>query len=171
MRKIITGALAAASLTIALAGCSVGHDSGTNPSAASSGSSSPAASSSNPKFGQTVTYKDGLQITVGTPSPYTPSDSAAGATQPVNIQFPITIKNGTSKNFSPALVTVAASSGGTEGSQITDVANNNMGLPPTTDILPGSSLSWNVAFSVADQASINLQVSPGFTDDKVIFTN
>ncbi len=171
MRTIITGALAAAALTLALAGCSVGHDSGTNAAGASDGSSTPTASSSNPKFGQTVTYKDGLQVTVGVPTSYTPSASAAGATQAVNLQFPITVKNGTSKNFSPTLVTVAASSNGTEGSQITDLGNNSMGLPPTTDVLPGSSLSWSVAFSVADQASTILQISPGFSEEKAIFTN
>ncbi|NEN04718.1 DUF4190 domain-containing protein [Diaminobutyricibacter tongyongensis] len=140
-------------------------------SAAAGASAAPSAApaDTNFKFGQTVTYKDGLAITVSTPTPFTPSDSAAGATQAKNIVFTITVKNGTAKNYDP-LVYTSLSSGGTEADSIFDVGGD-IGNAPTTTILAGQSTTWKEAYSVADPAHLVMDVNPGFGYNKSTFTN
>jgi hypothetical protein len=173
----------AASAGLALTGCMI-TPTGTsvNPPASHAPRSSPTATlpypspsaeaaALNPKFGETESYEDGVTLTLSAPQPLTPSDYAAGATNPVNLRFTITIHNGSSKNFSPALVSVTASSGGKEGSQIFDSGANNLGMHPSTDVLPGGDISWDVGFSVMDQASTIVQIRPGMAYQETIFTN
>ncbi len=137
--------------------------------AASDAASAGPAASTNYSFGDTVTYKDGLAITVSAPTPYTPSDSAAGADQAANIQFTITLKNGTTKNYDPLLYPTV-SSNGTEASSITDIGNK-VGLAPTTAVPAGQSITFVTAFSVADPTKLVLDISPGFGYDEAVFQN
>ena len=140
-------------------------------SAASGASSAPSAApaDTNFKFGQTVTYKDGLAITVSAPAPYTPSDAAAGATQASNIVFTITVKNGTTKNYDPAIYTTV-SSAGTEADSIIDIGDSTLNVPTTT-ILAGQSVTYKDAYSVADATKLVMDIEPGFGYDKTTFTS
>lgn len=135
-----------------------------------SGSSddSPAAQS-NSSFGDTITYKDGLALTVSTPSPFTPGQYAAGADQAANVVFTITLKNGTNKNYDPFLFPTV-SSNGTESSSIIDT-ENNIGLGPTTTVPPGQSVTFQAAFSVADASKLVMEISPGLGYDDAVFTS
>lgn len=121
-------------------------------------------------FGETVTYADNLSISVSAPAAYIPSDTAAGMVDGQSyIFFEVVLTNNTGKTYEP-MVFNTASSGGVEASMISDVAQN-VGFGPTTAVLDGQTIKWHEAYSVADAASITLQVSAGFEYDDAIFTN
>lgn len=178
MKKIIAVA-AAAALALTLAGCvgvrdtsspepaqpsAPGPDTVTPPTFAEAPEPDPAPE--NMPFGNAVTYEDGMSISVSTPSPYTPSEYAAGNDYPTNLSFTITVTNGTGANVD-AYAYVQVTSGGTSGSQIFDLNTSY----PTGVILPGQSLSWVENWSVADPNAIVLSVAPGFEYTDAIFTN
>ena len=127
-------------------------------------------STENAVFGDTWEYEDGLAITVSTPEPYTPGEYASGADQAANVAFTITIVNGTDANFDPSLSIPDVSSGGTESSRIIDFEGAT-GLPPSTTVPAGQTVSWQAAFSVADPAQIVMDISPSFDYDSAVFTS
>ena len=120
-------------------------------------------------FGETVTYADNLSISVSAPSAYTPSDTAAGMVAGQSyVVFEVVVTNNTGATYEP-MVFNTASSAGQEASMISDVAQS-VGFGPTTAVLDGQTIKWHEAYSVADPASITLQVSAGFEYDDAIFT-
>ncbi|WP_350348907.1 DUF2510 domain-containing protein [Agromyces sp. G08B096] len=123
-------------------------------------------------FGDTMVYEDDVELNVSAPAPYTPSEYAAGADQAANIVFTMTITNNSTENLDP-LPMPQLSSGGQEASEIFDFTadGTDIGLPPTNVLLPGQSVTWQSAWSVADPASLTLQVAPGFLYEDAIFTN
>jgi Protein of unknown function (DUF2510) len=123
-------------------------------------------------FGDTMIWEDNVELTVSAPEGYTPSEYAAGADFPNNLAFTITITNNSSENLEPVPY-VRLSSGGQEASQIFDVTGDgeDVGIPPTTVILPGQSVTWKSAWSVADPNSLTMQVSPSFEYEDAVFTN
>lgn len=131
-----------------------------------------AAEPTNPTFGQTWTWDDGLAITVSAPTEYAATEYAAGTVDgQSNIAFTVTVTNGTDEDISALFMTVQVVSGGKEGSQIFDTEGGSD--IPTADILPGETLSWTQAFSVVDPADIRVSVenSLDFDSEAVHFTN
>ncbi|GGR13105.1 DUF2510 domain-containing protein [Agromyces mediolanus] len=122
-------------------------------------------------FGETFVYDDGVELTVSTPAPYTPTELAAGATYPDNVYFTVTLKN-----TSSAPVDVFAFgelvSAGEYGSSIFDFdgPQGEISLPPTETLEPGATLTWTEAWSVADPSSLTYTISPGFDYDDAVFT-
>src|SRR5689334_4341570 len=142
MKIRIIGAVVTTLGALALAGCqspaigsgsAAGSSSTLAPYTRGTGLPAPTTSSAAPTtpantpaaFGQTKIYTDGIAVTVTAPQPYTPSASAAGV-QAGESAFvvTITITNGTSGNFDPAVVRVSAQGGGVEASEIFDSAKN-----------------------------------------------
>lgn len=123
-------------------------------------------------FGDTMTWDDGVSMTVSEPEPYTPSDLSAGADQAEDLVFTLTITNDSTENVQPVVLSTL-SSGGTEATRIFDVGaeGGQVGIPPTTAILPGESITWREAWSVADAASLTMQTAPSFQYESVVFTN
>ena len=123
-------------------------------------------------FGDTMVWGDGVEMTVGAPEPFTPSEFAAGADQANQVVFTMTITNNSAENLQPLPFT-RVSSAGQEGSQIFDVdaEGGQIGIPPVTAILPGQSVTWQEAWSVADPTSLTLQTAPSFGYEEVVFTN
>ena len=123
-------------------------------------------------FGETNVWENGVQLSVSAPEPYTPSEFAAGADLPDNLVFTITIRNNSSENLEPTPFP-QLSSGGQEASQIFDVTadGQDVSVPPTTVILPGQSVTWRAAWSVADPSALTMQVAPSFEYQDAIFTN
>lgn len=123
-------------------------------------------------FGDTMIWEDNVELTVSAPEGYTPSEYAAGAGFPNNIVFTMTITNNSSENLDPVPYE-RLSSGGQEASQIYDFTGDgeDVGIPPTTTILPGQSVTWRSAWSVADPNSLTMQVSPSFEYEDAVFTN
>ena len=123
-------------------------------------------------FGDTMVWEDDVELTVSAPVPYSPTEFAAGATLPNNIVFTMTITNNSTENLEP-LPFAQLSSGGQEASQIFDITGDgeDVGVPPTTVILPGESVTWRTAWSVADPASLTMQIAPSFAYEDAVFTN
>lgn len=122
-------------------------------------------------FGDTMVWEDNVELTVSAPEPFTPSEFAAGADLAHNIVFTITLTNNSAENLEP-LPYSTLSSGGQEGSQIFDSGNSagDIGMAPTTVILPGQSVTWKEAWSVADPNSLTQQIAPNFEYQDAIFT-
>ena len=120
-----------------------------------------------PKFGETVTF-DGLSVGVSAPEAFSPSQYAFGADQATNVKFTVTLTNTGSEGYDPVLTFISASSGQQEATQIFD--ETLMGAPTTT-ILPGQAVSYQVGFSVADPAQIVLDVTGGFDYETVTYTS
>ncbi|MCS5733103.1 DUF4190 domain-containing protein [Herbiconiux daphne] len=121
-------------------------------------------------FGQVVTYDDGMQITVSEPTPFTPSDVAAGADQAVNLSFTVTIFNGTAVDFDPFPISTVTS-GGVDGSLIVDSDNGMEGLPPVDTIPPGQTLTFVEGYSLAGATGIVYDIAPGFEYTTASFSN
>ncbi len=122
-------------------------------------------------FGDTMVWEDNVELTVSTPEGFTPTEFAAGADLPNNVVFTITITNNSSENLEPLPYT-RLSSGGQEGSQIFDSGNpaGDIGISPTTVILPGQFVTWKEAWSVADPNSLTMQIAPNWDYEDAIFT-
>lgn len=123
-------------------------------------------------FGDTMEWSDGVTMTVSEPEPFTASDLAAGSDQAEDLVFTLTITNGSSENVQPIVVSTL-SSGGTEATRILDVGaeGGQVGIPPTTPIPPGESITWQEAWSVADPASLTMSTAPSFVYETAVFTN
>lgn len=127
-------------------------------------------------FGDVVSYKDGVSISVGLIGEFTPSNSQVfplpeGETAMV---FKVVLTNNSNEVFKPGAMALA-NSGGKPATYIADSGNTEypgLGLFPTTSLLPGQTLEWFSAFGVSDVSDITLEVSPSpFGYDKAIFTN
>jgi hypothetical protein len=181
MRKSIAIVLAAA---FALSGC--GGTSGRVSDEEVAGSNRPTETSPaestptteapppvvNPKFGETYTYEDGLVVTIGTPQPYTPSESAAVGEPrpPAFVVFDVTVVNGSQANYEPAIFSVSLQSANVEEQQVFDSANG-IGGTPTTPILPGREAAFRLAFGATNPNDLVMQVSPSFEHEPIIFTS
>jgi hypothetical protein len=90
----------------------------------------------------------------------------------VNLAFTLTITNDSSENVQPVVFSRLAS-GDTEATRIFDIGaeGGQVGIPPTTAILPGESITWREAWSVADPDSLTMQTAPSFQYEDAIFTN
>ncbi|HEU4756704.1 MAG TPA: DUF2510 domain-containing protein [Agromyces sp.] len=123
-------------------------------------------------FGDTMEWSDGVTMTVSEPEPFTPSELAAGADQAENLVFTLTITNDSSESMQPIVVSTL-SSDGTEATRIIDIGaeGGQVGIPPTTPVLAGESITWQEAWSVADSASLTMQTGPSFAYESVVFTN
>jgi hypothetical protein len=127
---------------------------------------------SNLAFGETMVWEDGMELSASVPEPYSPTEFAFGADLPNNLLFTMTITNNTSENLEP-LVYTRLSSGGQEASQIFDSGSpaGDVGATPTTVLLPGQSVTWKEAWSVADPNSLTMQIAPSWDYEDAIFTN
>ena len=123
-------------------------------------------------FGETQAWNDGVSMSVSEPEPFTPSDVAGGADQAENLAFTLTITNDSSENVQPVVLS-ALDSDGIDATRIFDIAaqGGQVGIPPTTAIPPGGSISLREAWSVADPDSLTMRTAPSFKYEDVIFTN
>lgn len=127
------------------------------------------------QFGETVVYADGVELKVDMVGAFEPTVSAMGAVageQPTI--FAITIVNNSEIPFEPVSFPTA-SSGGVEAAMIADAGNptyGDVGLYPQTTVLPGQTISWNAAYSIADPTNVTFEVSPSsYNYENGIFTN
>lgn len=121
-------------------------------------------------FGEPVAYDDGVQMTVGPPQPYEPTDTAFITTEGgTPLQFQVTVVNGGTERLDPFGITLSVQSTNVEAEEIFDTEGGLNG-PPTTAILPGREATFAVGFVVADPADIVMQGSPGFLYDPAFWT-
>lgn len=165
--SVLTGAALALSLT----GC-ISLDEPTLSDAPPSAEETEAPESESPEgvgtFGQVVSW-EGVDLTVTKPKAYEPSDTAASQ-GPHTVSMDVKLTNTGDELLDPTLVYVSASSGGEEASAVFDVANG-VDAPPTTDIKPGKSVKWTVAFDVVDPKDMTVEVTPpDFMMEPVLFS-
>lgn len=116
------------------------------------------------EFGSTATYRDGLSVTVSSPSDYTPSESSFGSEgYPHSVKFDVKLVNKSGKPFDPSLVYLSVQSGNTEAEEIFD-SENGLDGSPTTTLLDGRESTFPVAFGVSDPKDLVLEVSTGDFD-------
>ncbi|WP_329229694.1 DUF4352 domain-containing protein [Streptomyces sp. NBC_00111] len=116
--------------------------------------------------GDSAAYDDGLEITVGTPSSYTPGEFAVGHTKGNSAYtVSVVIENKGKEKFDGALVTVDARAGedGVDAEQIFD---DKTGEGFTGTVLPGKKVTATYAFDTpADAENLTVEVAPGFEWD------
>ncbi|CCH87978.1 exported protein of unknown function [Modestobacter italicus] len=157
--------------TVASAASQAAEDQAAASQARATAEAAASSASSVGKFGQTFTYTDGLEVAVAPPEDFQPSDSAAGNTPgKAAVTLSITITNGTSANYDPAIFSASVQSGTSPEEQIYDSANGIAGAPSTT-LLPGRSVTFEVAFTATDPGDLVVEVTPGFEYNSSIFTS
>lgn len=163
---------------LSLAGCSVAAErSEPKPAPAQSSEVAPPPAPSPVQeyaaFGDAFTYSDGIELTVSEPREFAPTEYAAGADNPFNIVFDVTLINNSSESFE-TMASTEVTSGGRAGSRIFDSGNPDLpdnGLSGVgTTVLPGQSITWAEGWSVLDPADLTLVVAPSFLHDDAIFT-
>lgn len=166
-------------IAIMVAGCSTPAAPSADPKASQAAAPAPVEETEEPEvvvsgnysFGDVVTFEDNLSLSVSAPAPYTPSEYAAGVVEGQQVLlFEFVLTNNTGENFDPTLVYATASSGGVEAGSVFDTGEG-IDFNPTTAILPGQTVKWKQAWSVADPAAITMEISVGFEYDDIIFTN
>ena len=173
----LTTALAAAALSLTLASCAgtpgtvaSAPTQGTNadPSEEASDGSPAPADDGTVAFGQSYRWDDGLQVTISTPKPYKPSRWAAAKKSKNYLVMTVTVLNGTSATYEPALFNLSAQSGDAESEQVFD-SGNGVGGSPNTKLLKGRQAKWKVAFAVKNPKDLVVEVTPDFEHDPVIY--
>ena len=181
-KQYIAAFIAGLALTASLTACSTPAASAPDPQASAAtvdekpAETAPAVNELIKPFGEVVTYKDGVSISVSAPTAFTPSnlDYLPLPEGQTSLVFKVVLTNNSDKPLKPGAI-AQANSGGKPATYIADVANTeypDLGMSPTTTVLPGQTLEWFTAFSVADPANITLDIAPGpFEYDTAIFTN
>ena len=178
-KQYIASLIAAVALTATLTACSTPATSA-DPNAKPATSEAPAAVEDAPAendlikaFGDVVTYQDGVSISVALVGEFTPTEYAIYGEGEIPLVFKVVLTNNSEEPLEPAVVP-QANSGGKPATYVADAGNpqyGDLGLFPTAAVLPGQTLEWYTAFSVADPADVTMQLSPtSFTYDDAIFT-
>lgn len=116
-------------------------------------------------WGETLTYEDDLAIAVSQPTGYAPTEWAAGVEGFTSfVTFNVTVTNGTDAAYEWFNLDVAVSSGGAPASEVFDYSSN-IGSAPEADLLPGQSVTYAVAYGVANTADLTVDASAGYTAD------
>jgi len=123
-------------------------------------------------FGEAMNWTDGISISVSKPSAFKAGEYAAGVTPGLKqVVFEVVLTNNTKAALKPSVYSTVAS-GGSEASAIFDTGNPTGSIDggPKTAILPGKTVKWLEAYSVADVKDITFQISPSFDHEDAIFT-
>ncbi|WP_402370879.1 DUF4190 domain-containing protein [Isoptericola rhizosphaerae] len=113
-------------------------------------------------FDETYTYADGLAVTVTAPEEFTPGEYAVGAEgEGTPVVFEVTIENDTDEVFDPVLMYPIVASGGSESMAVYD---DGIDMMPSSKIQPGKSLTFSVAYMVADTGDVQVDLEPGFLE-------
>ncbi|WP_238476295.1 DUF2510 domain-containing protein [Agromyces mariniharenae] len=122
-------------------------------------------------FGQTMSWEDGVTMTVTPPEPYVPTEFATGGGAN-NVVFALTITNGSPGPIN-LLTYSQVTSAGQPGSIVYDVLDSGeeISAEPSGVLEPGQSVTWREAWAVADPNAITLLDSPTVDHVEVTFTN
>lgn len=171
MIRTLTKIAVVGALSLSLASCILPAQPTENPAPGVNRPSSSAEPETpvNPSFGDSYEWSDGMTLTVSTPRPYEPSESAYLEPAAAYLAFDMTVVNGSDANFDPFMIYITAQSANVEAAQVFDSANGITGTPETT-ILPGREATFTVVFGVEDPSDIVMEISIGFEYRSVIFT-
>lgn len=125
-------------------------------------------------FGDSVKSAEiGTTLTVSKPSSFTLSDTASCGGQEgkqAALVWTITIENTGSQKFDVSQVLTSVQSGNAEASQCFDSAQG-INSAPSTDLMPGRTVSWQVVFQVAKPDDLVMQVNQDWQSDPIYFVS
>ncbi len=118
-------------------------------------------------FGATSTDGHGLAVTVAAPQERA---EPAGA-HPVQewthyVSVVVSLTNGGTATYDPQGLFVAVTSGEDPGEQV--FGDGFVGLP-ATELAPGATLSFPLAFGVDDPAALSLEIAPDFSEPSALY--
>jgi hypothetical protein len=131
--------------------------------------SEPPAGTETALFGETWEYTDGVALTVSAPEPFEPSDTALAEDAAAYVVFDVTITNGSDEPYEPLVIT-SVQSGSAEAEEVFDTASGLDGTPSTT-VLPGREVMFQIGYGVADPDDLVLQITPGFEYEDAIYVS
>lgn len=142
------------------------------PEAVEATTDSQTATEGRPSFGDTWAYDDGLTVTIGEPEPIEPAEWARfDEDAQAHLKFEVRVENSTGDDYKPNLIVTTASSGGREAQAVYDMSHDLDGSPTTT-VLDGGSVTYNIGFSVADPDDVHVEFRDfDFNRPSVIFVN
>ncbi|MEE1755906.1 DUF4352 domain-containing protein [Streptomyces sp. SP18CS02] len=116
--------------------------------------------------GDSSVYDDKVEVTVSEPTPFSPSEYAAGHTEGNKAyQVSIVIENKGTEKFDATLVTVDARAG-QEGVTAEEIFDDKVGTGFSGSVLPGKKSTVTFAFDApADAKNLTVEVSPGLSYD------
>lgn len=165
------GLLLAVAVSTMLTACTSGSPTTDAPAGENRPSATPTTEApTNPTFGSSYEWSDGVSVTIGAPTAFQPSANSFANPAAAYIAFDVTIVNGSSENFDPSLFYVTLQSGNSEAEQIFDTEQGFAGGPMTT-LLPGREAAFKIGFGVADPNDLVMELTPGIAYDAAIFTN
>lgn len=120
-------------------------------------------------FDETFEWEDGTKATISKPVNYTPSTYAAGGEgYQHHVKMTVKIVNDSSLPLDASFTSPNVTSGEREGDEIFD---DNVGGGPTSSILPGRTVSFDVAYGVDDPADVVAEFSPTWDHDYAYWSN
>lgn len=181
-RSLTTAVLPALIVTAALtlAGCVAGADVTDNPPAGENRPDTEQAENvdepaeeapTNPIFGESYEWSNGLVVTVSEPVEFTPSEYAAtGGTFDTFLKFDITIVNDSDENYDPSMFYDTLQSGNAEAESVFDSDSGLSGSPSTT-LLSGREVAFSVGYGVMDPGDLVMEVAPGFEYESTVWVS
>ncbi|WP_026926150.1 hypothetical protein [Granulicoccus phenolivorans] len=111
------------------------------------------------RFGQTTTWENGLQVSIGQPQTFEPTGGSGGGKFTDRIVLEVRVTNGTGQPYAPSKLAITAQSGSGNGEPITDPGQGV--AQPAEDIPAGGEVTYKVAFGVENRADLLIVVDPG----------
>jgi len=131
-------------------------------------SSDTSAPSTELHFGDSFSYEDGLNVTVGKPKAFTTSEYAYPNGHVSAVKFTVTIVNKTGKRWDPSMFTASLQKGNAEAEQVSDT--DKLGDDPTTKLLNGREATFSIGFEAKPTDDLVLEVAPDFEHESVTYT-
>lgn len=113
-------------------------------------------------FGEAVTYRNSLTVTVGAPEAFRRSEWASGGEgSAALIKFKVTITNDGDEPYDASMLMLSVQSGTGEGDEVYDTDGGlDGGL--MTSVLPGRTVEFWSGWGVDDADDLVVQLTPGF---------
>ena len=119
-------------------------------------------------LGDTFTWEDGTTARIEAPQSFQKSEWAAGGEgYDYTISFKVTVTNGSDAPLDATFTSPNVTSGEREGDEIFD---DKVGGGPSSDILPGRTVTFTVAYGVDDPADIVAEFAPTWDHQAAYWT-
>lgn len=112
------------------------------------------------RFGQTVSWENGLRASIGAPQSFEPGPASTGGGDYTDrIVLEVRLENTADRAYATDRLGISAQSGAGTGEPITDP---DQGVAPITGEIPaGQDRTYRIAFGVEDRADLLVVVDPG----------
>lgn len=119
-------------------------------------------------FGDTYKWENGIEASFSAIEEYTPGKYASIGDWPELIRFTITLTNNSGEAFDPSGASIVALSQEIASSRAYD-SEAGLSSAPSTSILDGRSVTWDVGFGVMDSKDLTIEFSPSYDHEVVLF--